>query len=211
MPGPQEPGQEWTPRVRRHRPRRKPGPRPKQLAAPGPGASGDPAPRTPPRRGPAQGGAQGQGLRKRPWPECDSDGDPIVPPGGDITQVNGISPYLQRVREGKRGAAGLEEALTRGIRKSRGQRVTPRKRRRRTGLPGQPPTDLKHDMPQEGSQEADSAPCPQVPDPVAAGADRSQDAHVGDAHALGLGAVQALGEGPGPPLAPAGGSASSAG
>ena len=67
-------------------------------------------------------------------PRRDPEGDFIVPAGGDIAASpvsHEYSPLLKRIREGKRGADKLEECLTRGIRKARGQWITPRKRRNR--------------------------------------------------------------------------------
>ena len=183
MPGPQCPEGGWVVRVRRPRPRRKPGPRPKQRAAVVAPASVGPAPRTPPRKGGPEQSDLGQRPRKRDWPECDSEGDPICPPDGDVSQVNGISPYLRRVREGKRGADRLEEALTRGIRKARGQRVTPRKRRKRGAHLGQPPTDLGS----EGFPPLDEG-------------QGSQPLRPPDLASCVPQSVQALGEGPGPPV-----------
>ena len=93
------------------------------------GASpGDGAPRTPPRRG---RGAKAGGAAQ--LPPVDDEGDFILPDGVPLEEAPGFSPVLRKIREGKRGAAGLELSLTRGIRKARGQRVTPRKRRRKTG------------------------------------------------------------------------------
>ena len=72
----------------------------------------------------------------RALPSRDPEGDFITPPGGDITDpqvAREYSPLLKRIREGKRGADRLEECLTRGIRKARGQWVTPRKKRNTRG------------------------------------------------------------------------------
>ena len=62
-------------------------------------------------------------------PPVDQEGEFILPPGGDLESATGFSPVLRHIREGKRGAAGLEASLARGVRKARGQWVTPRKKR----------------------------------------------------------------------------------
>ena len=184
MPGPSCPEGGWVVRVRRPRPRRKPGPRPKPRAAPAEPAGAGPAPRTPPRRCDFERSGTGRKPRKKDWPECDSDGDPICPPDGDVSRISGISPYLRRVREGKRGADRLEEALTRGIRKARGQRVTPRKRRRKGAPLGQPPTVLGSEAFPPPQDEGRNTHLSRPPDPSICVAQ----------------SVQAFVEGPGPPV-----------
>ena len=135
----------------------------------------------------------GRRSRKREWPALDSDGDVICPEGGDVSQVVGISPYLRYVREGKRGAAKYEEALTRGIRKARGQRVTPRKKRRNRAPLGLEPTCIEP----EGVDPPDAAPCGPSVAPGKAPAASGARAPPGQP-------IQALVEGPGPPPAPGG-------
>ena len=61
------------------------------------------------------------------------------PPHCDLKRVEGLSPVLRHVRDGKRGAAAYEESIARGLRKARGQCVTPRKRRKGRGEPPAPP------------------------------------------------------------------------
>ena len=99
---------------------------------------------------------------------------------------------MRKVREGKRGAARLEEALARGIRKARGLRVTPRKRRRRERAPVEPPPQPLCLVDSEPPGEAWEAFPPSV-----------APAHGGDRDGPGVavgGTWPALPEGPGPPV-----------
>ena len=86
----------------------------------------------------------------------------MVPQGGDITGPHAsreLSPLLRRIRAGKRGADRLEESLARGIRKAKGQWVTPRKKRKKDRRPvvDQAP-DWDLEIPQQGSPGQGEAP-----------------------------------------------------
>ena len=124
------------------RPAPKPKPEPRRSAVGQAGGTAREAPITPTRR---RGGARA-GRPGGNFPGRDPEGDFQCPPGGDINEP-GVrhlySPLLRHIRERKRGADKLEECLTRGIRKARGQWVTPRKRRNRgQGRPLSPAPDL---------------------------------------------------------------------